>query len=219
MEDTGQIARPGKDNSATYPDAKPLAGVVNNTELLDQINAAEKAVKAHPGAFGVFQKVPGVDRLGTKEDQEARATIRALSNAKIHALSGSAVGASEDERMQGELPYTHHNQEQLLGKLAIMRENTLRELRQAYDVFGPKAGFRAIPGHARALGLEESLPSDTLPGRGAAPGSGAQQAPTAQPAITPDRGNAALATARKELGAGASEAAILKRAREIASGN
>jgi hypothetical protein len=175
MEDTGQVAKPGQDNSAAYPDGKIVGSVVNNVQTLNQIDDAIAAAKANPNAFGLTQKyVPEADRLGTPQEQAARAKLSHLANREIHTLSGSAVGVQEDKRMQGELPYVGHSQSQILSKLGVMREMAVEQLKSARNVYGPEQGFRAIPGHARALGFDEGpLPADTARG---GLGSGASQA-------------------------------------------
>jgi len=158
--------------AAKKPGDGVVKGVLGNIQTLKQIDDSIAAVRANPKAFGVTNYVPGADRYGTPEEQAARARIAGMANVQIHELSGSAVGAKEDERMQQSLPYVTQNDQQILSRLHELRRMAEQRLQLAYNNYSPANGYQAIPGHAGALGLEEPPTATERAGVQPAPSGG-----------------------------------------------
>ena len=161
-------------------------GILGNVSSLRQLDAAIEAVGENPGAFGMEQAVPFVSRFGPQASIDARAKVANIGSLTLHERSGAAVTASEYPRLAPFIPSASDTPETARTKLQNMRAAVLEQLQDQYDTYGPGAGYRPIPGVARALGLDEAgnpvQPSPVQPsGPEARPDSSAVASPAAKP--------------------------------------
>jgi hypothetical protein len=189
--------------SVRAPQATPQTVATAMLENVRALRAAEDATRqilAAPGAVGIgpglANMVPGVvDRINPS-GTSARAALAEIAALKIHDLSGAAVTASEFPRLRPFVPLVSDPPEVVRTKLERFARELRAVLQDQYQAFGPTAGFRVMEPIETAL-------------RPRAPGGGTDP---------PERraaAEAAIATARRELGANASDDEVVRRAQEI----
>jgi hypothetical protein len=236
----GQADKPDK-----LPSDGVTKGILGNMSSLRQLDQAIAVVQAHPEAFGAGQGNSAVQWVESSMPQglggspqtsiNARGQVANIGSLKLHERSGANVTATEHPRLAPFVPAPGDDAQTVKTKLENMRLIVQENLQDQYDTYGPAAGYRLIPGHARALGLEDTtqtpkvgpgVPAGGKGGKGGGsdevpasmPGQTAP-APPAAPAPAPaagaDRRRAAVEQARSMLPPDASNEAIIAKAQEL----
>ena len=219
-----------------------VKGIHGNLSSLRQLDDALATAQSHPEAFGLGQGNQVVSwaeqtlpqGLGGSPQTsiDARAKVANIGSLKLHERSGAAVTASEFPRLAPFVPGAGDSAETVRTKLGNMRLILQESLRDQYDTYGPANGYKAVPGHASALGLEESGrdPKGSVPVPGKDGGASGDVTPISAPASASgssarpdgssgsggaDRRLAAVQRARQMLPPGASDADVLAKAQEL----
>lgn len=195
-------------------------GIMGNMSTVRQLDQAIDAVGKNPDAFGMAQMVPGVSRFGPQASIDARGQVANIGSLKLHERSGAAVTASEFPRLAPFIPSATDPPATVKSKLQGMRRIVQEQLQDQYDTYGPGTGYKPVPGHGRALGIDDkgkavggTETDASLPGGTTAGSTDVATTPPA-PDASMQRRQAAVALARQQLGPDASDADVLKRAQE-----
>lgn len=134
-------------------------GMIADVTSVNQIDDALKAIEANPKAVGWGPWIAGATDWTSKSwdrydpaGVDARAKIADIGSLKIHDRSGAAVTASEFPRLRPFIPSVGDAPETVKDKLKHFRENYIDILREQYEVYGPKGGFKQQPSLERILG-------------------------------------------------------------------
>lgn len=111
------------------PSAATVQGRREAQSGISALDAAEKAVEANPGAFGLPQGAAGATELGasilnnfsTPDEITARAVIADIGSKKIHDRSGAAVTISEQPRLKPFIPSASDSPKAIKAKLKQLR--------------------------------------------------------------------------------------------------
>jgi Transglycosylase SLT domain len=179
------------------------AAIEQQQKIVDSLNSG-RGSKSGTGAG--MQYVPNsVAQIVNPAGNQSRALVARVSAQKIHDLTGAAQTVAEVERLKPYLPQVSDDAVTVLEKMKELRDAYKRELRTRVATFGrydiPVPTRKMIEGEPEVSGAAAN--SDRQP-----------QTPQADIRA---RGNQALSAARAELGNGASDDEILKRAKEIMS--
>lgn len=225
---TAQEKVPG--GPADKPEKPPsdgvTKGIMGNMSSLRQLDDAIAAVGKNGQAFGWDQAVPLVSRFGPQSSIDARAQVSNIGSLKLHERSGAAVTAAEYPRLAPFIPSASDPPETVKTKLEGMRRIMQDQLRDQYDTYGPGNGYKPVPGHAAALGLDDAGNPVPAPAAPALPGGAAVRptsaaggpAPASAQPQAKARGVQAIEAARAKLGANASDDDVVNEARKMLYG-
>jgi len=135
-----------KTPGAVYPGAPTAAErkeAKAGKDLAGQVDEAIRIAEGSPEAFGLKTFVPGfiLDRFSKDGEIDARAVVGSLKSAKIKDMSGTAVSAHEQDRLNEFLP-AKGDQPKTVG---IKLEAYRRELRaKGYTVEGAPPAFEVL---------------------------------------------------------------------------
>jgi len=120
------------------------AKIIEGQQSLTNIDKAIEAVQANPGAFGLVNAIPGVERMrqGDTPGVDARAQVANIGSLKIHDRSGAAVSASEFPRLAPFIPSSSDNPTAIVQKLKQMKQIAESELGLFADTYNEDAGYR-----------------------------------------------------------------------------
>jgi len=144
LKRTPSAADIAKAASSNVPPAILKAGIENQitTDMLENV---KKTVKANPDAFGLKAFVPdaALQRIDPK-GVSARATLATLRNAQIKTTSGTAVSASEQQRLAAQLPNDTDTAETINKKLNVF-DTMLKERGYRLEQADPHGGNTPPP--------------------------------------------------------------------------
>ena len=137
-------AEVGQGSVAPTPATTAMLGISHSQRLvmraLDNLNK-------YPGGVGIMKgSQPNI--MATWTDPEGvnlRADIGELKAYKYHDLSGAAVTAYEEPRLQRFTPQETDTAEALRTKLTRSLDVNRQTLLDHYRTYGPEAGFRRLP--------------------------------------------------------------------------
>jgi hypothetical protein len=157
--------------------AKARQAVIDMSEGVDELDTILEQAKANPGAFGFRGSMVGASpnmvqgwvqsALLSPEEQQARAGIMRSAADIIKTLSGAAVSATEQRRLNQFLPSETDPMDVVLNKLEQARAEASRQR----DFHAKAQGMTAPP----------SRRSNAAPPAAAAPVAAPQAAPVAAP--------------------------------------
>lgn len=126
--------------------------IIETKQSLNNIDQAIKAVQANPGAFDVFNAIPGVERMrqGDSAGVDARAQVANIGSLKLHDRSGAAVSASEFPRLAPFIPSSSDSPKAIVTKLAQMKRIAEEELGLYAEQYGQGSGYKPVARSAPA---------------------------------------------------------------------
>jgi hypothetical protein len=123
--------------------------MVENVSGLRRVREALQLAEARPQSFGLMagaqNMVPGVLERTDPDGVEARAAVANIGSLVVHDRSGAAVTASEFPRLRPFIPAVGDPPEVVRTKLRSFAREYESVLREQYDTYGPRAGFRQTP--------------------------------------------------------------------------
>jgi len=138
---------PGMSKAATTPPPAVVEGMLGNVQSVRQIDKALAELDRRKGA-GVgwlAGSTPAIILNRTDPEGVAlRALIADIGSLKIHDRSGAAVSASESPRLMPFIPSISDPPEAIKDKLTKFRREYQAALQDSYQVYGPKAGGKAL---------------------------------------------------------------------------
>ena len=142
----GQVVK-GKGAALKDIPAAVNAKIMEGKQSLSNIDAAIAAVKANPGAFGIVNAVPFVERArqGDAGGVDARAQVANIGSLKLHDRSGAAVSASEFPRLAPFIPSSSDSPAAIITKLQKMKTIAEQELGLFTDTYGEGTGYKPSP--------------------------------------------------------------------------
>jgi hypothetical protein len=123
------------------------AKIIEGSQGLDNIDKAIAAVEANPGAFGMVNAIPFVERArqGDSGGVDARAQVANIGSLKLHDRSGAAVSASEFPRLAPFIPSSSDSPKAIVTKLKKMKEIAEGELGLFTDTYSEEGGYKPSP--------------------------------------------------------------------------
>jgi len=120
------------------------AKIIEGAQGLDNIDKAIAAVEANPGAFGMVNAIPFVERArqGDTSGVDARAQVANIGSLKLHDRSGAAVSASEFPRLAPFIPSSSDSPKAIVTKLKKMKEIAEGELGLFADTYNEDSGYK-----------------------------------------------------------------------------
>ena len=118
--------------------------IIENKQSMSNIDSAIAAVQANPGAFGVMNAIPGVERIrqGDQKGVDARAQVANIGSLVLHDRSGVSVSASEFPRLAPFIPSSSDSAAAIVTKLKKMKAIAESELGLYAQAYGPENGYK-----------------------------------------------------------------------------
>lgn len=143
---------------SSVPQAAPNTNVTQMLENVEGLRRAQRALElatARPESFGMWQGAanmfPGTLERLDPGGVEARAMAADLGSLVVNQRSGAAVTAAEFPRLRPFIPQVGDPPEVVQTKLRRFVEEYRAIIRDQYDAFGPRSGYRPLPVVEEAL--------------------------------------------------------------------
>lgn len=143
---------------AAVPQAAPSTNVTQMLENVEGLRRAQRALElatTRPESFGLWQGAanmfPGTLERLDPGGVETRAMAADLGSLVVNQRSGAAVTAAEFPRLRPFIPQVGDPPEVVQTKLRRFADEYRAIIRDQYDAFGPRSGFRPLPVVEEAL--------------------------------------------------------------------
>jgi hypothetical protein len=131
------------------PPQTAMNGMMENVDGLRKAREALRLAEGRPQSFGLWQgganMLPGVLERLDPQGVETRAMAADLGSIVIHQRSGAAVTAAEFPRLRPFIPQVGDPPDVVQTKIRRFVTEYEAVLRDQYEAYGPRAGFRGVP--------------------------------------------------------------------------